>query len=356
MVEVVVVGRKPEPGRPVGGVELQFHVAGVLAGDPERVDALLAQDLPALAVQAVAAAREVVQAVVRRQPAGGAQVVEQVSHAALPVQPREVGVAKHLDAAPDVAGFRRPRGVVQAVGVVVPEQPPAVPAIRVGPPSGDLSPGERDQLHVRQAHGAARHAPRRVAGGDPPVLLADHQVLAAQVGNLPEQLPDPVPSGAVGHRAGEHGGAGIPAQAGQHHHVLRGLGHQPQRHRVVAGRTQRIGELGSVRLLVGPQHRAGQPLQLVRQQPPVAGARTRVQHRRRPAGVQVGAIDRRLREPAVADQISARISHERIVKAAARLTHGPGACYDDEAQRIEQGPGRPEPVGPSRGEVSAIRP
>ena len=315
MVEVVVVGRKPEPGRPVGRVELQSHVAGVLPGDPERVDALLAQDLPALAVQAVAAAREVVQPVERRQPAGGAQVVEQVPHAALPVQPREVGVAEHLDTALDVGRFGRPRGVVQAVRVIVAEQPPGVPPIRVGPEGGDLRLGERDQLHVRQAHGAAQDAPGRVACGDPPVLLADHQVLPAQVGDLPEQLPDAVPPGPVGHRAGEHGGAGIPAQAGQHHDILRGLRHQPQRHRVVAGGTQRVGEVGSVRLLVGPQHGAGQPLELVRQQAPATGARARVQRFRRPAGVQVAAVDRRPREPAAADQVSARITHVRIVEA-----------------------------------------
>ena len=319
-------------------------------------------------MQAVSGSREVVQPVQRRQPAGGAEVVEQVAHPALPVQPREVGVAEHLDAAPDVVGFRRPRGVVEAVGVVVAVQPPGVPASRVGPVGSDLRRDERDQLHVRQAHGAAHHAPRHAAGGDPPVLLADHQILTAHVGDLPEQLPDPVPPRAVGHRAGDDGGARIPAQAGQHHHVLRGLRHQPQRHRVVPGGTQRVGEVGSVRLLVGPHHRAGQPLERVRQQPPVASARARVQRGRRPACVQVGAVDRRLREPAVANQISARSSHASIVEAWASgrtpparattlsLCRLPGASardrrcasYSHETRPISQTTGGSDPPGCNR--------
>ena len=193
VVEVVVVGWEAEARDAVACVELQPHVVRMVERDLEWVDTLVAQHLPTLAVQAVSQVQEVVESVEGGDPSRLAKVEEEVAHATLVVEPREVRAAEHLQ----VAAYLLFRGgavvVVVPVSVVVAEQPSGVAPQAFRPEGGDLGIGERSELYVSNSGVGTEHGAGPFARSNTCLGLGEDEVLAGQIRYLPEELADLLP-------------------------------------------------------------------------------------------------------------------------------------------------------------------
>jgi len=162
----------------------------VLGRDGKRIETGVAEGAPALGVEPVAGALEVLDAVERRQAPRRAEIVEEIALGGLPVKAPEVGVAIRLDLAQDLLARPRAPEVLVAVAVVVSVQSAGLRALPVGRQHGDLAVGEWYQLDVGQARDLAPVRRRLVARSVARRHLAEEDAPAGQVGRLPATLVD----------------------------------------------------------------------------------------------------------------------------------------------------------------------
>lgn len=301
---VLEQGRGVLPARhPVGGVELQPGLVGVVEGDLEAVYSLLAQDAPALVPEPVAAA-SVVGAVhgVDGAPHFAVVVIE-VAVGELPVDAAEVGVLVRLQLAHHLLGRGGPEAHERAECVVVGKQPlvRAVPA--VGQQRVDLGVGERNELDVGDASGGALDGAGRVSGSHAPGHLVEDYLQSGEVGCLPVELLEVHPlevavgdDGQVseGPIAGEldaNGDMVVAAGADRPMDLVAGRDVKADGDGVPALDVEGVGHVGGLRLGARRDERAAEGLRLVGHRPPAATGRSDGQRLGREAPVQVGHVD-----------------------------------------------------------------
>ena len=192
------------------------------------------------------------------------------------------------------------------------EEAAGVGAAAVGLQRLRFAGGEGHQLDVGHPGVGTQKRAWVLSGGNPVLCLAEHDVLAGQVCDFPEELVDDCAALLLG-RHGQQAELVVAAEPGQHRHgnveqAVPDVG--AYRYGVVAGDAQRTCDLWRGGLRAGREHRAREPFGLVLHEPPVAAERVSRQGAARHAPVHVRYEDGLAPKATIRQQVN-HVQHPR---------------------------------------------